>query len=313
MIVARFRGPTPSAAFLSRIRTGQIGGVILFGDNVAGGVDATRRLTTLLQSAAKEGGHPPLLVMADQEGGPVKRLPGPPALAAADMTSPALATAQGTATGRLLRSAGVNLDLAPVADVERSPNFLGTRSFGSSPGLVGARACAFAQGLASQGVAYTLKHFPGLGLATGNTDLGSVAVSAPAATLRAGYRAYRLCGHGPLALVMISSARYPGLAASLPAVMSPAIYRRELPLAIRGSLPVTISDDLQSPAIESQDAPARHAIDAGLDLLLYAQTEQASADAYGKLLDELSSGVISPDHLRVANRLIEALKSHLGH
>jgi beta-N-acetylhexosaminidase len=311
MIVARFQGPTPSAAFLARVRAGQIGGVILFSDNVTGGVGATRRLTTALQHAAADGGNPPLLIMTDQEGGPVKRLAGPPTLAPADMRSTSEATAQGRSTGALLRSAGVNLDLAPVADVEATPNFLGARSFGVSPQVVGRRACAFARGLATEHVAYTLKHFPGLGLATGNTDLGSVTIQASAATLRAGYRAYERCGGAPLALAMVSSARYPGLGATVPAVMSPSIYRRELPLAIPGRTPLTISDDLQSPAIESQTAPARRAIDAGLDLLLYAQTEQASMFAYSKLLAEARAGLISVTRLAAASRRIRTLKAGL--
>ena len=311
MIVARFHGPAPSASFLARIRAGEIGGVILFADNVAGGVGATRQLTSTLQHVAAEGGNPPLLIMTDQEGGPVRRLAGPPSLAPADMSSTGEALAQGRATGSLLRSAGVNLDLAPVADVEPTPNFLGARSFGGSAQLVGQRACAFARGLASEDVAYTLKHFPGLGLATGNTDLGSVSVSASADTLRSGYRAYQRCGGAPLALVMVNSASYPTLGANLPAVMSPSIYQRELPLAVPGRTPLTISDDLQSPAIESQTAPARQTIDAGLDLLLYAQTEQASAFAYSKLLAEARMGTISVARLAAANRRIQALKARL--
>jgi beta-N-acetylhexosaminidase len=78
MIVARFSGPSPSASFLARIRAGEIGGVILFADNVAGGLAATKALTDRLQSAAEEGSNPPLLIMTDQEGGDVKRLTGPP-------------------------------------------------------------------------------------------------------------------------------------------------------------------------------------------------------------------------------------------
>ncbi len=312
MIVARFRGPAPSPSFLARIRAGQIGGVILFGDNVAGGVGATRQLTAALQHAAALGGNPPLLIMTDQEGGPVKRLAGPPSLAPADMSSTAVALTQGRETGMLLRSAGVTLDLAPVADVEPAPNFLGARSFGGSPQIVGPRACAFAEGLASEHVAYTLKHFPGLGLASGNTDLGSVSIPASADTLRSGYRAYELCGGAPLALVMVSSAAYPDLGATLPAVMSPAIYQRELPRAVQGRTPLTISDDLQSPAFESQTAPARQAIEAGLDLLLYAQTEHASAFAYSKLLAEARAGVISQARLAAANRRIQTLKARLA-
>jgi beta-N-acetylhexosaminidase len=312
MIVARFRGSVPSPELLARIRAGQIGGVILFADNVSGGVTGTRQLSSELQRAAARGGNPPLLIMTDQEGGAVRRLVGPPSLAPADMTSATIARAQGRAAGRLLGSAGINVDLAPVADVESSPNFLGSRSFGSAPAAVARRACAFAAGLSGQGIAYTLKHFPGLGLAVGNTDLGTVRISAPASVLRAGYAAYRACGSGPLGLVMVSSAIYPALSGSLPAVMSPAIYQRELRSAVPGSLPVTISDDLQSPAIESQVAPARHAIQAGVDLLMYAQTEQASAVAYSKLLAEARGGVISTARLASADARIRALKRRLA-
>jgi beta-N-acetylhexosaminidase len=312
MIVARFQGTAPSASFMARVRKGQIGGVILFGDNVAHGVEATRRLVEGLQQDAHAGGNPPLLIMTDQEGGEVKRLPGPPELAAADMTSPAVALAQGRATGRLLKAAGVNVDLAPVADVERIPgSFLGTRSFGSIPSVVAHRACSFAEGVSSAGVAYTLKHFPGLGRAPGNTDLGSVSIDATPDELRSDYRGYETCGANPRALVMVSSAVYPALSGGLPAVMSPAIYRHELPLAVPGRSPLTISDDLQSPAIESQTAPARRAIDAGLDLLLYAQTEQASDDAYSKLLSDVRAGLIPVTRLVAAERKILALKNRL--
>ena len=312
MIVARFQGAQPSATFLTRIRKGQVGGVILFADNLAGGLGDARRLTGRLQQAAARGRNPPLLIMTDQEGGEVRRLPGPPSLAPAAMTSDQEARAQGEAAGRLLRSAGIDVDLAPVADVEPSPNFLGSRSFGGSPAVVAGRACAFAAGLSSAQVAYALKHFPGLGLAGGNTDLGSVSVEAPADQLRAGYGAYQACGSGPLGLVMVSSAAYPTLSGPLPAVMSPEIYRHELRLALPHGMPVTISDDLQSPAIEAHPAPARHAIQAGIDLLMYAQTEQASAAAYATLLSELRLGVVSEARVAAAARVIRALKERLA-
>jgi beta-N-acetylhexosaminidase len=313
MIVARFAGPTPPASLLDRVRRGEVGGVILFADNVAGGTLATRRLTQGLQRAAAQGGNPPLLIMTDQEGGTVKRLSGPPDLAAADMTSQTSAQSEGAATGRLLRLAGVNVDLAPVADVEQAPgSFLGTRAFASSPLEVAGRACGFAHGLESQGVAYTLKHFPGLGLATGDTDTSVVSVDAPAGELRADYAAYARCGAGRLAMVMVSSAIYPSLSGPLPAVMSPEIYQRELPIALGGSRALTISDDLQSVAIAAQTAPARRAIEAGLDLLMYAQTDQASASAYAELLDEVNSGSIPIADLRAADEKIVHLKRLLG-
>lgn len=313
MIVARFAGATPPASLLDRIRRGEVGGVILFSDNVAAGTLATRRLTRELQLAAAKGRNPPLLIMTDQEGGTVKRLAGPPELAAADMTSHATALSEGAATGRLLRSAGVNVDLAPVADVEQAPgSFLGTRSFANNPVAVADRACGFAQGLASQRVAYTLKHFPGLGLAAGDTDTSVVSVDASAGELRNDYAAYEACGANRLAMIMVSSAIYPSLSGPLPAVMSTEIYQRELPIALGGSSALTISDDLQSVAIAAQTAPARHAINAGLDLLMYAQTEQASAAAYAQLLHEVNSGLIPIADLREAVQRLLQLKHLLG-
>jgi beta-N-acetylhexosaminidase len=313
MIVARFQGPQPPQSFLARIRAGEIGGVILFSDNLSGGVGAARALTVELQRAARERHQPPLLIMTDQEGGEVKRLPGPPTLSPAAMTSSAVAFAQGQATGRLLLSVGINVDLAPVADVERvAGSFLGTRSFGADPVTVAQRACAFARGLASQHVAYTLKHFPGLGRASASTDVGSVTIDASANALRTDYQAYQACGASPLALVMISSAIYPALSDSLPAVMSPAIYHRELPIATDKAQDVTVSDDLEAPAIANQSEPARHAINAGLDLLMYAQTPGASAQAYATLLKEAKAGALNTSRIDDAGHAIASLKGLLA-
>jgi beta-N-acetylhexosaminidase len=309
MIVARFSGPTPSASFLARIRSGQVGGVVLFADNAAGGLVMARALISELQRTARQGGNPPLLIMTDQEGGEVSRLPGPPTLAPSEMTTATVALAQGRSAGALLRSLGVNVDLAPVADVERAPgSFLGTRSFGSLPAAVTTNACAFARGLASEHVAYTLKHFPGLGRAVRSTDLAAQAIPGSAGELRSDYGAYRACGESPLALVMISNAIYPDLTGPLPAVMSPLTYQRELPIATGGMPVVTISDDLQAGAIADQSAPASHAINAGLDLLMYAGTEGASADAYASLLSELRSGLVSKARVQAASSAIEEFK-----
>ncbi|MHB8243138.1 MAG: glycoside hydrolase family 3 N-terminal domain-containing protein [Solirubrobacteraceae bacterium] len=310
LIIARFDGPSPSTAFLTRIRMGQIGGVILFADNVLASPSDTRTLIDELQAAAAAGSNPPLLIMTDQEGGEVKRLPwAPPALSPLAMTSVDVAHAEGLATGRALRSIGVNVDLAPVADVKRvAGSFLGTRSFGTNSVTVGARACAFAEGLASEGVAFTLKHFPGLGRASTSTDEGPATIGAPASSLRGDYGAYRRCGADRGALVMISSASYPGLTGtSDPAVTSPEIYRNELPLAT-GSQPVTISDDLQAGAFAGIAAPAEQAINAGLDLLLYAQTESGSASAFARLRSVARSGGITLERLQRAEQTIYGLK-----
>jgi beta-N-acetylhexosaminidase len=302
----------PPPQLLQRIKEGHVGGVILFGDNTLDGVAVTHGAIEALQAAAHHGGDYPLLIMTDQEGGEVRRLTSlPPARPPRAMTSATAAHAEGLATGQALRRVGVDVDLAPVADVEHlAGSFLGTRSFSASAQTVAQRACAFAAGLSQAGVAYTLKHFPGLGRAMASTDGGPVVVDSSSSSLRADYGAYRRCGQGALALVMISSAGYPSLTANTaPAVLSPEIYRDELSGANVHA--VTISDDLDTPAIATQRTPALRAIDAGLDLLLYAQTEASSSDAYAKLLADLQAGALSRSRVVQAAASVLALKRSL--
>jgi beta-N-acetylhexosaminidase len=311
LIVGRFQGSSPPAAFLARVRAGEVGGVIIFSDNATGSPAEVRSTVTQLQKSAASGSNPPLLIMVDQEGGEVKRFPwAPPDRAPREMDSVAVAHVEGMRTGQALRGVGVNVDLAPVADVERAPgSFLGSRSFGSSPAVTGERACAFAIGLEQAGIGFTLKHFPGLGRATRSTDLGPVTIAASGEAIRDDYAAYGDCGSARSALVMVSSAAYPSLAEdTTPAVLSREIYERELPAAA-GTQPVTISDDLEAGALAGQPAPAHRALAAGLDLLLYAQSEEGSADAFRTLLGELRSGTLPRASIERADRAVSALKS----
>lgn len=311
LIVARFAGTAPTSSVLAAVRAGKIGGIILFGDNTAGGTGATRALVSRLQSAARAGGNPGLLILADQEGGLVRRLPGPPHASASEMSDAAVAAQQGAATARLLRSAGVNVDLAPVADVSRINGFMSQehRTFGSTPTVVARAACAFAHALSTNGVGYTLKHFPGLGDAYTSTDSGPVAVSAPKSALYADEAAYRECGAGARALVMISSASYPNLTGSVPAVLSAKTYGQ---LRANRLSAVTISDDFETRALAAQQSPARRAIDEGLDLVLYGESESAAEGAYRQLYRDTRGGALSVARVRAAATRVLALKRSLG-
>ncbi|HEY3758495.1 MAG TPA: glycoside hydrolase family 3 N-terminal domain-containing protein [Solirubrobacteraceae bacterium] len=313
-IIGRFAGDTPPASFLDQIDAGELGGVILFAENVAGGENQTRQLDAQLQRAAKRGGNPPLLIMTDQEGGEVKRLAwAPPLRAPAEMGSSAVAQAEGEAAGKALRAVGINIDLAPVADTVHVPDsFLHTRSFGSEPLLVAERACGFAAGLASAGVGFTLKHFPGLGRALTSTDVQPTTVAASMSALRSDYQPYLACGASPDALVMVSSAIYPSLTGtSTPAVLSPEIYKVELPFAT-GGRPLTISDDLQAAALAGDADVGQRALNAGLDILLYAQTAEASLDAFQSVLAAAESGAVKRARIEQAYQAVEALKQRVA-
>ncbi len=309
LLVGSFTGRVVPQSLLARIKAGQLGSVILFSDNTIGGVAATHALVVRMQQAARAGGNPPLLIMTDQEGGEVRRLPGAPTMNADQITSTAMARREGIQTGRLLRSAGVNLDLAPVADVEAATDsFLGPRSFGTVATSVGQRACAFAAGLASQGVGYTLKHFPGLGLARTSTDLGPVTLKASSATLEAAWDAYHRCGANRMAMIMVSNAIYPNLTGPLPAVESPETYSRALPEAVGQRHRVTISDDLEAGALTKQQSPALHALNAGLDLAMYAGAEDGSELAFTQLIADARAGLLSRKRITAAEQSVVTFK-----
>ena len=312
LIIATYAGTSPPSSILNAARAGQVGGIILTSQNTAGGIASVHAATNELQAAASAGGNPGLLVMTDQEGGEVKRLAGPPHGPASEMGTAAVAGAQGAATAELLRSAGVNVDLAPVADVTRTDGFMTQeqRTFGSSPGSVARAVCSFAHALAHRGVAYTLKHFPGLGDAVTNTDDSAVSVTEPAAEIAADGAAYRRCGHGRLAVVMVSSASYTSLTGATPAVLSPKIYRTVIPQD--GVDALTISDSFESGAIATVQSPALTAIKAGLDMVMYPDYESASASAYARLLADAQSGALNRRRVREAAARVLDLKRNLG-
>lgn len=308
-IMSRMSGTSPGAGLLRRVRAGQIGGVILFSDNIRS-VDQVRRAVGQLQDAASSGGNPPLLISIDQEGGTVKRFVTlPPRASAAAMAAGGTASREGRATASALAGAGVNLNLAPVADVAQVANsFLGTRAFGRDSRGVARSACAFSRGQREGGVFPTLKHFPGLGTAGANTDFDDVTIRASAATIRAGYAPYRRCAND--GLVMVANARYPALTGSLPAVLAPRTYTRELRRV--GFSGVTISDDLQAAGVDPIPELAVKTSRAGLDILLYAKTEQAAALAYTQMQRAVQRGGLSAAKVRASARKIRALKEGLG-
>ena len=226
-LVVAMHGTTPSAALLARVRSGQVGGVILFGANVRSTAQV-RALTRSLRTAAQAGGRPALLIAVDQEGGSIRRFASaPPSRSAAQLgqLTPTRVRAEGRATAAALRAVGVNVDLAPVADIPSvSRSFIAAqaRAFSTDPRRVAEYATAFAAGLADGGVAATAKHFPGLGRATVSTDVAAVTLRDTPAQLDTDALPYRsLIGAG-VPLVMVSNAAYSALDGK-PAAWSPAV------------------------------------------------------------------------------------------
>jgi len=291
-VVVGYDGTNVPAAVRRAIGRGEAGGVILFGPNVPSAA-ALRRQVRELRAIPRPRAlrDAPPLVMLDQEGGLVKRLPGPPSLSPAALgraRDAGLAFREGRATGALLRSAGVNVDLAPVMDLARpgsATRRLG-RSYSGDPRLAGRLGAAFARGLRLGGVASVLKHFPGLGYVPGDADLAIQSVPLAARVLRArDEAAFALPIAAGAQLVMSSDARYPALDPA-PAMLSRRIVTGELRgrLGFRG---VTITDDLGLPILRpwgDTKGLALRAAGAGNDLLLFAHSPAQGAEAVSALV-----------------------------
>jgi len=316
-LVVGMDGTSPSPALLRRIRLGQVGGVILMGRNVRT-APQVRALTSSLRAAAAAGGHP-LLVMTDQEGGTVRRFPwAPPAASAEAMgrLGEAAIRRRGRDTATALERLGVDVDLAPVADVPgMSRSFIAAqrRGFSTIPARAAKDVTAFAAGLLDGGVAPTLKHFPGLGRATVSTDDAAVTVDATAAVLAPGLQPYRRAiAAGVAPLVMVSNAAYTAYGGR-PAAWSPPALALLRGLGFTG---VTITDALEPLAATHGVSLERAAIDAartGVDLLLFVGSERSTARVYGALLAEARAGRLSRAALeRSAARIAELAATYAG-
>ncbi len=314
-VVTGFSGHHPPKALRRMISAGQLSGVILFDGNV-GGRRSVRRLTSQLQAIPRPAGSPPLLVTVDQEGGLVRRLPGPPKPSAESIGARGAAFAErvGRATGGSLHSMGVNVDLAPVLDLGRPGRAIEGegRTFARTPAGVSEIGVGFARGLAAGGVAATAKHFPGLGAARVNTDNAVQKIRLPAAKLRAAdeapYRAFIQAGGS---MVMLSTAIYPALSGR-PAALSRAIATGELRERL-GFQGVSITDALGSVSARAVGGPAKTglaAARAGADLVLFTDLRDA-ARAQRALARGLRVGSVDRAEFEISASRVLALRSGL--
>jgi beta-N-acetylhexosaminidase len=325
-VITRLAEETPTPALLERARKGQIGGVIVAPRQAIADEQALQQGLSQLQAAAAEGDNPPLLVMIDQEGGDIRRLPGPPDVSPPDLGSdgdPEAARVQGDQTGAYLKPLGVDVDLAPVLDVELSQtaDTIASRTFGDDPALVAGLGVAFIEGLQSQQVAATAKHFPGLGPATINTDFSPVTVVATQEEFDAALEPFRAAVEDGVDLVMMSSAAYPSLAGAPPGQgrVTPAVFAEPI---VQGMLRqqlgfdgVVITDDLESIAIQELtegDVAGVSALGAGCDLLLWARSERGSVRGFNAIVRASKRETLTRDRLQQSYDRIVALKRTLA-
>jgi beta-N-acetylhexosaminidase len=259
LTISSFPGTRPPAYIRRRLRAGETAGVILFGFNADAPAD-WQRLTRALQRNARNGA----LVMVDQEGGDVRTVGwAGPSVGQPLQQSPAAVRRSMRAAALQLRGAGINVNLAPVADVPAGASAMSSRAFAGSADAVAARTRAAIAGMWSARLAAAVKHFPGLGRAEVNTDDGAATSTPDLGPFRAAIQAR-------VPLVMLSHALYPALDINRIASQSPPIATGLL----RGELGfegVAITDSIEAQAVLDRSgvaAAAERSIRAGVDLVL---------------------------------------------
>ncbi|MGH3187648.1 MAG: glycoside hydrolase family 3 N-terminal domain-containing protein [Streptosporangiaceae bacterium] len=254
-----------------------VGGIILFGSDAPSRMPAD---LAALRRAALDGVPP--VVMTDEEGGEVQRmanlvgnLPWPRTMAVTMSVAQVRALAE--QVGRRMRAAGVTMDLAPVLDLSDSPgpdaaHPDGPRSFSVRAPIATAYGLAFAQGLLRAGVIPVVKHFPGLGQASYNTDYGPASVP-PLSVLEAGsLRPFQAAIAAGVPAIMVGNASIPGVTGGLPASLSESAVTGLLRqrLGFRGLI---LTDSLSALAVEDAGyavpQAAARAIEAGADMVLF--------------------------------------------
>ena len=300
-----FAGLEPPDWIRRRLAEG-LGGVVLYSRNVK-----SRDQLSSLNAALRAERHD-VLVAIDEEGGDVTRLeaangssyPGNAALGAVDDVG--LTAQVAAALGADLRAVGVNLDLAPVADVNSNPSnpIIGIRSFGADPELVGRHVAAFVQGLQDAGVAACAKHFPGHGDTDADSHLELPTVNVDRETLLARelvpFRAAIAAGVRSL---MTAHIRVPALD-DAPATTSRAILHDLL----RGELGfggMVMTDALEMRAISATsgvEAGAVRALAAGADALCFGHdlADESVESVTRALVAAVGDGEIAEERLAQA-------------
>jgi beta-N-acetylhexosaminidase len=325
-VIYSYSGLNPPASLISLIQHGQAAGVIFFGQNIASRTQIARVVKRLQQADASPLNpvRAPLLLMTDQEGGEVRRLPGQPVLSEKQIgakplgQAKTLATQAGQGAAANLRGVGMNVNLAPVLDVYRTAGDFDDQ-FGRS--YSGNRAVASVLGVnmikAQQAgeVAAAAKHFPGLGAATANqdTDVRPVTLNLSLATIRSLDEApFKAAISAGVRLVMVSWAVYPSIQA-LPAGLSPKVVQGELRNRLRFT-GVTITDALEAGALKAYGSTQNRALlaaKAGMDLILAsAQNVTQGKQVLGALAAAYSNRTLNRTaFLASVNRVIALRQS----
>jgi len=295
------------------------GGVILFGSSAPTNLGAQLQA---LNAVAPDGIKP--FIMTDEEGGVVQRMANlvgsiPSARQMGATMTPAQIEQLAFGLAQRMRAAGVTMDLAPVLDVDggQGPNNFnadGTRSFSANVATASGDGVAFAAGLRNGGIVPVVKHFPGLGGATGNTDVTAAATQSWSALQSGGLPPFEAAVAAHVPAVMVANATVPGLT-NQPASVSPAVINGIL----RGRLGfqgLVITDSLSAVALSANGytvpSAAVAALDAGADMVLYnadpSTVAAVTSQTVSAMVSAVNAGTLSRAALEIAVGRVLAAK-----
>jgi beta-N-acetylhexosaminidase len=305
LLFAGFEGTQLPEDLARLVREGRVGGVVLFARNLRD-PDQVRALVAELHGLAP--GDTPLCVAIDQEGGRVQRLRAPwtewpPMRRLGERDDLAETARVAHALARELADLGIDLDFAPVVDVDTNPQnpVIGDRSFGREPERVARHARAFIEAMQAAGVAACAKHFPGHGDTHEDSHVALPRVDHPLARLReVELVPFRAAARAGVASMMTAHVLLPCFDPRVPATLCGAAIE-----LLRGEIGydgVVFGDDFEMAAVAKHFPPreaTRRALEAGVDALLVC----SRADVQGLVLAELEAlptGLLEPGLRRVA-------------
>jgi beta-N-acetylhexosaminidase len=296
----------------SLIRDYNLGGVIFFARNIQDPIQLTG-LCRRLQDKAGEHHKLPLLLAVDQEGGKVARLKAPftvfPGNKAIGIDKRAVEKAKefGSVTAKEMNMVGLNMNLAPVLDVERGEleRHLDGRSFGEDPEKVALLGKTVVKALQENGVMAVAKHFPGLGRTTVDPHFNLPRIEVDLEELeQINLPPFKAAIEAGVSAIMTSHAIYPALDSERPATLSPVVLTKLLREEM-GFEGLVITDDLEMGAIANSwqvAEGAAKAFEAGADILLICKEQKNVLASIHCIRNKLLQGEIN------FNRLVQSVE-----
>lgn len=316
VILAGFEGDDADAEIVGDVTDHRYGGVLIRGGNWPRAKEGRKLIEAIRDAGSRGDADPPLIVVA-QEGGPYRALDDlPPAETEPEVGNagePELAEEWAEATAKALREVGVDLNLAPIADVAPGTSPIVERTFSDDAELTAELTAAYIRGCEREKLACAPAHFPGLGAATQDTAVGPATVGLDQGTLEsrdllpflAAFRA------GAPATVVSHGfyAADPVTAGTLSPVIAGKLLRKRARFA-----GVAISDDLGAGAITAAGEPADAAVDAlaaGIDLVQVADPGQVEP-VRRAIRAALEEGTLDEARLREAAGRVLKLQRQYG-